>query len=690
MCDSAAEARAALVEVANDLWLPDVAALVSGPDGTVLRASEQAAELAGEAFPEELVGRRLTELLVPDGAAWRLRSRGPSVSLVRTAVWPHAEDERLLVTVLLDVSDLASAPARPSSDQRVLLTGAQRNAGPEDLSLQDVQRLARIGTWQWEPDTNVVLLSPTLRELTGHTAGTRMSFDDYLDAVHPDDRAWVRDTWYSFVAHHHPVEVEHRYVRPDGTTRIFRSHGSATRDSDGNVILTGTTQDITEQRESVPALRYRATHDVVTGLPNRAAVHELLTTLLGRSDAESLAVLACRIDNFKRIITSLGHDAGDELLVLLSRRLIDGLGAECTVARITGEDEFLIICSDLAAAGGLEALTGRVSGLVRTPVPVRGHLLHVSAAIGAAIRDDPRGDVEGLLRFATAAMSQATQHGIDQVRRAEPALMASADQQVRVEGQLREAVHHDGLRLHYQPVLAADGSIIAAEALVRWPHPERGLLTPGAFLPVAERGGLLRELDQWVLRTALRDAARWPRPHGTPVNIAVNLTGLVPGDPAFGDVVAEAVAEAGIDWHRVIFELVETELADPRTNTRQGMLRMVRRGAHFAIDDFGTGHSSLARLKHLPAQLIKIDRQFVAGIEHDAADRSMTRAIIDMGHALDRRCIAEGVETAGQFHVLRDLGADAYQGWLFAHALPESEFATLLGHTPLYVPPPST
>ncbi|WP_243787721.1 bifunctional diguanylate cyclase/phosphodiesterase [Saccharopolyspora gloriosae] len=676
------------MKVANELWLPDVAALVSGPDGIVVRASDQAAELAGETLPEELVGRRLTELLVPDGAAWRLRSRGPSVSLVRTAVWPHHDDGRLLVTVLLDVSDLATALGRLSSDKQVWLTEAERAAEQGDPSLHDVQRMARIGTWQWDPRTDVLRLSATLRELTGQAADMRMSFEDYLDAVHPDDRAWVRDTWYPFVSHQHPVEVEHRYLRPDGAVRVFRLHGSATRDPDGNVILIGTTQDITEQRASDPSLRYRATHDVVTGLPNRAAVQELLSALPGRSDADSLAVLACRIDNFKRVITSLGHDAGDELLVLLARRLIDGLGEECTVARIAGEDEFLIICSDLAAAGGLEALTGRVSGLVRTPVPVRDHLLQVSASIGAAIHDEPSDDLEGLLRFATAAMSQATQHGIDQVRRAEPALMASADQQVRVEGQLRDAVRRDGLRLHYQPVVATDGSIIGAEALVRWPHPERGLLSPGTFLPVAERGGLLRELDEWVLRTALRDAARWPCSHGA-VHIAVNLTGLVPGDPAFGDVIAEAVAESGIDWHRIVLELVETELADPRTHTRRGMLRLARRGARFAIDDFGTGHSSLARLKHLPAELIKVDRQFVAGIEHDAADRAMTHAIVDMAHALGRRCIAEGVETAGQFHVLRDLGADAYQGWLFAHALPEPEFATLLRHTPLYVPPPS-
>lgn len=688
VCDFAVGGRSFWVEIANGLWLPDVAALVSAPDGTVVRANEQAAELAGEALPEILVGRRLTELLVPDGAVWRLRSRGPGVNLVRTVGWPHHDDDRLWVTVLLDVSDLTVALDRLSSDHRIWLAEAQHSANLGDPALRDAQRMARIGTWQWDPATDVIHLSETLHELTGRANDERASFEDYLAAVHPDDRAWVRDTWSPPLAQHHPVEVEYRYVRPDGTMRIFRVHGTATRDADdGGVVVAGTTQDVTEQRESTPASRYRATRDVVTGLPNRDAAHELLDTLLGRADTANLAVLACRIDNFKRIITSLGHDAGDELLALLARRLTGGLGEECTVARISGVDEFVIICADLAGTGGVELLTDRVAGLVRTPVPVREQIIQVSASIGTAIHEDAQDSVDDLLRFATAAMSQATQYGIDQVRQAEPVLMASADQQVHVEGQLRAAVHQDGLRLHYQPVVAADGSIIAAEALVRWPHPDRGLLTPGAFLPVAERGGLLRELDRWVLRTALREAARWPCPRSGQVDIAVNLASLVPSDPDFGEIVAEAVAEAGIDWHRLVLELVETELADPRSQTRLGMLRLTRRGAHFAIDDFGTAHSSLARLKHLPTDLIKIDRQFVAGIEDDPADRAVTRAIVQMTHALGRQCIAEGVETAAQFHVLADLGVDAYQGWLFAQALPEPEFVVLLAHTPLYVPP---
>ncbi|MER7078649.1 sensor domain-containing protein [Saccharopolyspora kobensis] len=907
------------------LPLPAAPALLSTPDGIVVRATEQAAKLAGETTPAALIGCRLADLVTRDGPVSLLRARGGSYP-VRPMSWPHIQDERLRVTVLVDVSDLAdaghdAAEAADGNERRWLIEaqriakvgswvfypetgelyrspvlaeflgdpGGQEAVGvtamidathPDDVAraqqfyldvltapedellevelrdrrgkrvylctgraeynragrvervqgtvqdvtehralerqlrderrkLQDAQRIARLGTWEWNPRSGVMRLSNMLHEIIGKPANAPITFESYLDRVHPDDRGWVRRAWRPLIEEHDPIEVEHRYLRIDGTTRILRLHGTAITDADGQDVLVGTAQDVTEQRAVVTrmerssqrftdlvsitpvgiglfdraerlvdandalcdllgyqleqlrgmtakdithpdeqntglptpaensgirrrvpqrvlvradgepvycelrtsasvqddgthfwlvvfqditerrraaeALRYQATHDDLTGLPNRTAVKDLLYQLLGRADSDRVAVLFCDIDNFKRVNDSLGHDAGDELLVALARRLEGGLPDGCTAARLSG-DEFVIICSDIEAVGGVDSLANRVSGLLRTAVPVHGQLIRVSASIGAAVPDGSASGGEDLLRFADAAMFEAKGRGTGKVSLASPALMASADRQLHLEGQLREALNSDGLALHYQPVVDADGVVVTAEALVRWPHPDRGMLAPDAFLPVAEQGDLLRELDRWVLRTALREAATWPVRGGRPVGVAVNLAGLVPGGPEFVDAVADIVAETGISWDRVILELVETALVDLPSRTRHEMGELVSRGVRFAVDDFGTGYSSLARLKDLPAQIIKVDRRFVAGVGGDASDFAVARAVVDMARAMGRQCVAEGVETATQFHVLSGVGVDAYQGWLFSGAVPARDFRDLIARGPMTIP----
>ena len=210
---------------------------------------------------------------------------------------------------------------------------------------------------------------------------------------------------------------------------------------------------------------------------------------------------------------------------------------------------------------------------------------------------------------------------------------------------------------------------------MRWPHPEHGVIPPGEFLPIAQRGGLLRELDDWVLRTACREAAGWPEHGGRPVAVAVNLAGLLPSDPEFRATVTDIVESAGLPWDRLVLEVVETSLVALPAHALAAMERLVQRGVRFAIDDFGTGYSSLARLKELPAQIVKVDRAFVRGVATDPADFAVARAVVDMAKAMGRSTVAEGVETTEQYHVLRGVGVDAQQGWLFARALPAAAAA---------------
>lgn len=439
-------------------------------------------------------------------------------------------------------------------------------------------------------------------------------------------------------------------------------------------------RDITAQRHAEQALQEQAVQDPLTGLLNRRGMNDLLAAL-SAEEPEHLGLVFCDIDNFKRINDSLGHEAGDEVLVALARQLTTYLPSVCTVGRLSG-DEFLVIAADLEAVGGLQALAQQTSETLRTVVPAGEQLVSVSASTGAALLT---GSMTGqdLLRYADTAMFHAKSRGPGRVSLAAPELITGVESQLQLEGQLRHALRADALTLHYQPVVDRDGTVRAAEALLRWPHPEQGLLTPGVILAAAEQGDLTRELDRWVLRTALAEAAGWPSVDGRPPDIAVNLGELLPSVPEFLSDLIELIDSSGIDVRRVILEVVETALVDMTPQTHHSMTGLAERGVRFALDDFGTGYSTLARLKDLPVHILKLDRAFIAAVDTDPVDHAIVKAIVAMTHAMDYTCVAEGVETTEQLHTLQRLDVDHYQGYLIAYPLPAAEFRAFLTAKPL-------
>lgn len=490
-------------------------------------------------------------------------------------------------------------------------------------------------------------------------------------------------------------------------------HVSVSVDDVGRATHLVVFTDVTDTRRAEASLRHQAMHDELTGLPNRRALSRAVSHLLAGPSARRTAVLFCDLDNFKRVNDSLGHDAGDELLVELADRLREGLPAGCAATRHSG-DEFMVVCADVDAHGGLDELTAAVGRILRTAVAVHGQLVRVSATIGAAAgatlglnagSGGPAVDLAGdpveqvlalgapdapehpatadLVRFADAALFEA-KSGSNRVALADEAIMRGADEALKMESQLRQAMVNDELVLHFQPVVGADGRVQTAEALVRWQHPEHGLIFPDKFLPIAEAADLLGELDRWVLRSAVRQAAKWPTHGGHPAaSVAVNLSGLLPGDPDFLAVVNEAVTESGLPWDRLVLELVETCLADLPAATLREMNELIAAGVRFAVDDFGTGYSSLSRLTGLPAQIVKLDRGFVRGVATGHSDRAVARAVVELAAAIGQTCVAEGVEDLDQFAVLRDLGVDAYQGWLFARAMPSPALEKILATGPI-------
>jgi diguanylate cyclase (GGDEF)-like protein/PAS domain S-box-containing protein len=475
--------------------------------------------------------------------------------------------------------------------------------------------------------------------------------------------------------------------RGDGTTVWCELDVAVTIAADGDRYWLVVATDVTDRRRVAEVLRNAGTVDELTRLPNRAACLELLDRLLAGARRGNVAVVCGGLDGFQRINSSLGHDAGDDLLVGLAARLQRELPVGCTAARLSG-DEFVVVCADHADIGGPDQLARLVAGLLRTTVPVCGRPVPVTASVGLAT-PVPTGEVRAadLLRFAEVAMHEVKkQQSPGGIGVATDGIVTSAARALEMEAELRAVLAADGLACVFQPVVGPDGTVQSLEALVRWPHPERGTIPPSDFLPIAQRCGLLRELDLWVLRTATAAAAQWPEHEGVRPAVAVNLAGLLPGDADFSEAVAEAVVGAGLAWDRLVLELVETSLVALPTDALAAMERLTDRGVRFAVDDFGTGYSSLARLKELPAQTIKVDRAFVTGVADDPVDFAVARAVVDMASAMGRTTVAEGVETAEQFHVLRGIGVDAYQGWLFSRPVAAGDVAGLLAGGRLETP----
>ncbi|WP_460959163.1 putative bifunctional diguanylate cyclase/phosphodiesterase [Parasphingorhabdus pacifica] len=633
----------------------------------------------------------MTELLaMPDATTDEVRSRlreltAPLIVAARTTpTWEDLELEQEFVDPNGRKRSIHFRARRFSSAEKHGLVGAAADtttAREDSEALADLADRYRLLV-ELSPDAIcvhqdgvVVYVNPAAVKMTGVESENQVIGFPITDFVDADSLPEMHERLASLTyAGATSTPAEAQLTRFDGGTVLIESVSVRTTWR-GRPAFQVILRDVTAQREAEATLRHQASHDELTGLLNRKGIKDVLQELAGDGSGR-IALVFCDIDNFKRVNDSLGHEAGDELLTALSRRLQNELPSNCTVARLSG-DEFLIVCPDAEAVGGLESLANLVTETLRIMVPLRGQLVSVSVSAGAAtLGETMTGD--DLLRYADMAMFHAKSRGPGKVSLASPQLITAGEGQLLLEGELRDAIRNDELELHYQPIVDRSGNVVEAEALVRWRHPERGLLAPNVILPVAEQGDLLRALDRWVLRTALCDAADWPEPAGHPIAVAVNLANLLPNDPEFVTEISTLIDECGTAWNRVVLEMVETALLDLSAQSRDSMTTLTERGARFAIDDFGTGYSSLARLKQMPAQIIKLDRQFVAGIEDDTVNYAIARAIADMALAMGHSCIAEGIETPGQLAILEGLGVSFYQGYLLSRPLPAEEFLDLI------------
>ncbi|HUG15670.1 MAG TPA: bifunctional diguanylate cyclase/phosphodiesterase [Thermomicrobiales bacterium] len=409
--------------------------------------------------------------------------------------------------------------------------------------------------------------------------------------------------------------------------------------------------------------------DALTSLPSR-------TVLLDRHDdavaqasqrGARVAVVLCDLDNFRLINQSQVHAVGDELLMAVARRFEAVLRAGTLVTRLG--DEFVVLLDDVRAVSDVMRIAERLLRALQEPVVLAERDWHVTTSIGIAVGAAGPQLAEDLLRDADTALSRAKHDGKDRYALFDPTMRAVVTQRLDLEHDLRRAIQRGELRLVYQPQVALDsGEIVGFEALVRWQHPIRGLISPAEFVPVAEDSGLIIPLGHWVLRHACWTAQRWRAQHPELV-IAVNLSARQFRHPTLYDDVVSAISETGLPAHALVLEITESTAMDDSAASTRTLANLRAHGVRLAIDDFGTGYSSLAQLKRLPVACLKIDRAFIAGLGESADDEMIVAAIIGLAHAMGLCVIAEGVETAWQYERLRALGCDWAQGYLLAPPL---------------------
>lgn len=427
-------------------------------------------------------------------------------------------------------------------------------------------------------------------------------------------------------------------------------------------------------------LRHLATHDALTGLPNRVLMDDRLSQAIVHADrgGETFALIMLDLDRFKVVNDSLGHRAGDELLKEVAQRLKGIVRNIDTVARLGG-DEFVLIVSPCEGRDVAEQLASRVIEAMQASVRIAGVEIHTSPSIGIAFYPSDGATIETLLANADSAMYCAKLRGHNNFQCFKPGMDTVTQEKVRLEGDMHSALEQKQFELHYQPkVNTQTGVVHGAEALLRWRHPVRGLIPPAEFIPIAEECGLIGSIGTWVVREACRQARAWQLAGLPTLRVGVNLSASQFRQGNLIEIVRDALDQAGLEARYLEVELTESAvMSDPEASVAI-LEKLSEMGVLVSVDDFGTGYSSLSYLRRFPIDKLKIDRGFISEVMSRSEDASIVRAIVSLAHSLKLKVVAEGVETIEQLNFLKELGCDQYQGFHFSPAVPASEFELLI------------
>jgi diguanylate cyclase (GGDEF)-like protein/PAS domain S-box-containing protein len=496
---------------------------------------------------------------------------------------------------------------------------------------------------------------------------------DLAEKYRADDR--------EVMGRHERKRVEEMLAGAAGSRTWIETIKTPIYNEKGKVMGTaGIARDITERRRMEEEIRHMALHDVLTGLPNRRLLMDIIAIGVAeaRRHRHKLAILFLDLDRFKEVNDTLGHEAGDQLLKTVAERLRETVRESDTVARIGG-DEFNILLTDITRIEDAVLTIQKIITCFQLPFLIADHELHVTTSIGISIYPDDSKEIDALFRYADIALYHAKESGKNNYQFYDPAINIRSVERMRMESYLRQTLTRGELVVHYQAqVDIRTDKIVCAEALVRWNHPEQGLLAPDLFIPLAEENGFITAIDEWVLRTVCSQFKAWLDAGLVPVCVTVNLSAREFQNPELVSTITRILHETGLPPECLDVEITESTAMHDIERAIARLQELARMGVHISIDDFGTGYSSLSYLKRMPIEKLKIDRSFVKDISIDADDRAIIQAVTAMAHNMKMRVVAEGVETAAQLSFLQETDCDEAQGFLFSKPLPAEEFAELL------------
>jgi len=539
-------------------------------------------------------------------------------------------------------------------------------------------------------DQNAIVIyqSPSVKRLLGYESADMVGRCQY-DLVHRDDVGRMRVAFEELVSGAKTTRpIEFRVLAVDGTWRSMESIGTNCLDVAAVNGVVVNTRDVSERRVIQEHIQHLAFHDALTGLPNRSLMQDRISQAVTRAERSNhqFAVMFIDIDNFKNINDTLGHDAGDELLCEVARRLSHAVRARDTIAR-QGGDEFIALLDQLEGQKGATRVAQKVLDALRLAFVVNGADQHVSGSIGVAVFPDDGRDAATLLKNADTAMFHSKALGKNTYQFFTAQMNIAVKRRAAMESKLRAAVKEGAFSLVYQPQIdLVSGTIVALEALVRWKSEESGTIMPGEFIPLAEETGLINELGSWVLREACRQCRVWLDAGLPPHRIAVNISARQLNDKGFLGLLLGILRDTGVAPELLELELTESQVMRQGEGSVMLLNELADAGVQLAIDDFGTGYSSLSYLKRLPIRRLKIDQSFIRDITVDPNDAAIVVAIISMAKSLDLDVVAEGIETAGQLALLRTKGCSVGQGYYFSVPLTAQELEPLLRRRSVFDP----